>query len=71
MFINKFRGKDVSEQDFKKALNQVFKDNPKLLIIAGITVTPGSAITLPLAIKIAKKFNVNLVPEKTFENLKK
>lgn len=66
VFIKKIKGNTVTEDEFKNALNQIFKDNPKLLTIAGIGALPGSAITLPLAIKIAKKFGVNLVPEKTF-----
>lgn len=67
IFIKKFKGKEqVTDEQFKNALNQVFKDNVKLLAIAGIGATPGSAVTLPLAMKIAKKFGINLVPSKTF-----
>lgn len=66
IFIKKFKGHDVTEDEFSKALSQVFKDNPKLLVIAGIGAMPGSAVTLPIAIKVAKKFGINLIPSKTF-----
>ena len=66
IFIKKFKGHPVDENEFTAALNQVFKDNAKLLLVAGISISPGSAITLPLAINIAKKFGINLIPSKTF-----
>lgn len=67
IFIRKFKGHQVEESEFKAALDQVLKDNAKLLLVAGIGVSPGSAITLPIAINIAKKFGVNLIPSKTFD----
>jgi hypothetical protein len=67
---NKFKEKDsVNVEDFKKALEQIFVDNTKLLTIAGISVLPGSALTLPLVMKFAKKIGINLVPSKTYESL--
>lgn len=66
IFLNKFKGRPVHEEEFIKALEQVFKDNTKLLIVSGIGALPASAITLPIAIKIAKKFGIELIPSKTF-----
>ncbi len=63
---NKFKGKQLTEEEFQKVISQLFKDNPKLLIIGGISLLPGSIIALPLAIKIADKLGINLVPNKTF-----
>ena len=67
IFKRKLSGHEVSEAEFKAAWDQMFKDNVKLLTIAGIGILPGSAIALPLMMKIAKKFNIALVPEKTFK----
>ena len=67
IFKRKLTGHEVSEAEFKAAWDQMFKDNVKLLTIAGIGVLPGSAIALPLMMKIAKKFNIDLIPEKTFK----
>lgn len=66
VFINKFKQEPVPEDEFRKALEQVFKDNTKLLIVTGIGFLPGSAITLPIAITVAKKFGIELIPSKTF-----
>lgn len=44
----------------------MFKDNTKLLIMGAITALPGSAVALPVAIGITKKFGMDLVPSKTF-----
>lgn len=60
------RGEAPTPEEFKKAIDQMLKDNPKLLVIAGIAATPGSALTLPIAMKLAKKFGINLAPERTF-----
>lgn len=65
--IKHFTGrKEMTKEDFKKAVDQIFKDNSKLLIMGFIAALPGSAVALPVVLNIAKKFNVNLVPSKTF-----
>lgn len=64
----KFYGHDVEVEEFRMALEQLFLDNAKLLTIGGISVLPGSALTLPITIKIAKKLGINLVPSKTFDS---
>jgi hypothetical protein len=65
--LNKFgKGESPSPEEFKKAVDQMLKDNPKLLLIGGIAAAPGSAITLPIAMKVAKKFGIELAPKKTF-----
>lgn len=63
---NKFNGVEISEEEFQKVLTQLFKDNPKLLLIGGISLLPGSVIALPIAIKIADKLGIDLIPNKTF-----
>ncbi len=65
---DKFKDEDsVDSDEFKKALEQLFIDNAKLLTIAGIGIMPGSALTLPLVMNIAKKLGINLIPSKTYE----
>ena len=65
--MSKFgKGDAPTEEEFKKAVDQMIKDNPKLLVMAGIGAASGSAVTLPLAIKLAKKMGIDLVPKKTF-----
>jgi hypothetical protein len=65
--LQKFgKGVEVSDSDFKKAVDQLLKDNIKLFLLAGISVLPGSAVILPIAISIAKQFDIHLVPTKTF-----
>lgn len=65
--LKKFENhEDVTEEEFRQALNQIFIDNAKLLTVAGISVLPGSVVTLPLALKIANKLGINLIPSKTF-----
>lgn len=65
--LSKFgKAEAPTPEEFKKAVDQMIKDNPKLLIIAGIGATPGSAVTLPIAMKVAKKFGIELTPSKTF-----
>jgi len=58
-------GEAPSPEDFQKAINQM-GDNARLVIIASIGATPGSALTLPLTMKIAKKMGIDLAPTKTF-----
>ncbi len=62
----KFKGHHTTEEEFKNALEQLFKDNAKLLAVAGIGALPGSVVTLPIAIKVAKKLGIDLIPSKTF-----
>lgn len=65
--MSKFgKGDAPTEEEFKKAVDQMIKDNPKLLVMVGIGAAPESAVTLPLAIKLAKKMGIDLVPKKTF-----
>lgn len=65
--MSKFgKGDAPTEEEFKKAVDQMIKDNPKLLVMVGIGAAPGSAVTLSLAIKLAKKMGIDLVPKKTF-----
>lgn len=62
----KFKGEKLETGEFIKALKQLSFDNIKLAAVAGITATPGSVITLPLAIAVADKIGINLIPTKTF-----
>jgi hypothetical protein len=65
--MSKFgKGEAPTPEEFKKAVEQMLKDNPKLLLIGGIAAAPGSAVTLPIAMKVAKKFGIELAPKKTF-----
>ena len=67
IMLSKFgKGEAPTPEEFKKAVDQMLKDNPKLLLIGGIVATPGSAVTLPIAMKVAKKFGIELAPSKTF-----
>ena len=69
IFKNKFKSIFGKEQVTAEELQQAFDqmgDNGKMIIIAAIGATPGSALTLPLTIKIAKKMGINLLPTKTF-----
>lgn len=63
---NKFNGVEISEEEFQKVLTQLFKDNPKLLLLGGISLLPGSVVALPIAIKIADKLGIDLIPNRTF-----
>lgn len=66
IFIKKFKGHPVTEDEFRKSLEQIFKDNIKLLTVAGIGALPGSVVTLPITLSTAKKFGIELIPSKTF-----
>lgn len=67
LLVSKMKNtEEPSKEDYDKALQQILKDNPKLLTIGAISALPGSVITLPIVIKGAKKFGIDLIPKKTF-----
>jgi len=61
----KFGGEKPTPEEFQKAIEQM-KDNVRLTVIGAIGAAPGSALTLPLTFKIAKKMGITLAPSKTF-----
>jgi len=70
IFKNKLKSKfgngdEPTAEEFKKAIEQL-KDNGRLVVIGTIGASPGSTITLPIAMKVAKKLGIRLAPEKTF-----
>lgn len=65
-FKDKLTGKEVSKENFKKSLDQM-ADNGRMILMGAVGAAPGSVVTLPLLLKLAKKLNIRITPEKTFK----
>ncbi len=55
------KGDKVSKEDMDKFRNQIV-NVVKMLGLGAFIIVPGSSILLPLIIKIAKKYNINILP---------
>lgn len=68
--IRKFMKTKTLSKDEKEIFQKQMKDNLKLLGLGAIAAIPipGTMLLIPVIIQVAKKFNVNLLPEVKEEN---
>jgi hypothetical protein len=53
--------KDPTEEEIAEALEQL-KDLGKITALIPLIALPGSVITIPLLIKLGKKYNIEILP---------
>jgi len=53
--------KNPSEEDIKEAVKQL-KDVGKIAALIPIVLLPGSVLTIPILIKLGKKYNIDILP---------
>lgn len=52
---------DPSEKEIQEALEQL-KDLGKITALLPLVALPGSVLTIPLLVKIGKKYNIDILP---------
>ena len=52
--------KNPSEEDIKEAINQL-KDVGKISALLPLLLLPGSILTIPILIKLGKRYNINIM----------
>ncbi len=57
---------EVSPEDFKKAKDQLLKNNAKILTMGALGALHGSVVVAPISMKIAAQLDIELKPSKTF-----
>jgi len=55
--------KNPSEEDIKEAINQL-KDVGKISALLPLLLLPGSILTIPILIKLGKRYNINIMPNR-------
>ena len=53
--------KNPSEEEIKEAIKQL-KDVGKITALIPLVMLPGSVLTIPLLIKLGKKYNIDILP---------
>jgi len=53
--------KNPSEEEVKEAIKQL-KDVGKISALLPLVMLPGSVLTIPILVKIGKKFNIDILP---------
>ena len=53
--------KNPTEDDIKEAISQL-KDVGKITALLPLVLLPGSVLTIPILIKLGKRYNINIMP---------
>lgn len=53
--------KNPTEKDIKNAISQL-KDISKIAALIPLVLLPGSILTIPLLVKLGKRYNINILP---------
>ena len=53
--------KNPTEEDIKEAISQL-KDVGKITALLPLVLLPGSVLTIPILIKLGKRYNINIMP---------
>jgi len=53
--------KNPSEEEVREAIKQL-KDVGKISALLPLVMLPGSVLTIPILVKIGKKFNIDILP---------
>lgn len=60
--------KNPSEEDIKEAISQL-KDVGKITALIPLVLLPGSVLTIPILVKLGRKYNIDILPERKEQDL--
>ena len=65
--IKRYLNNDKITEEEKNSFKNQIKDYFRLILLSVITILPGSVVTMPLIIKLFDKFDISIIPNKTFK----